>query len=53
MSNRTVTQLGAIVLMASSIVPLSAKTQTVKGNTIRGHGRGRCPDSHVDRCRTS
>ena len=33
MSNRTVTQLGAIVLMASSIVPLSAKTQTVKGNT--------------------
>ena len=27
------TQLGAIVLMASSIVPLSAKTQTVKGNT--------------------
>ena len=33
MSNRTVTQLGAIVLMASSIVPLSAKIQTVKGNT--------------------
>ena len=33
MSNRTVTQLGAIVLMAPLIVPLSAQNQMVKGNT--------------------
>ena len=33
MSNRTVTQLGAIVLMAPLMVPLSAQNQMVKGNT--------------------
>ena len=33
MSNRTVTQLGAIVLMVPLIVPLSAQNQMVKGNT--------------------
>ena len=33
MSNRTVTQLGAIVLMVSLMVPLSAQNQIVKGNT--------------------
>ena len=33
MSNRTVTQLGAIVLMVPLMVPLSAQNQMVKGNT--------------------
>ena len=33
MSNRTVTQLGAIVLMVPLMVPLSAQNQIVKGNT--------------------
>ena len=33
MSNRTVTQLGAISTMAPLMVPLSAQNQMVKGNT--------------------
>ena len=35
MSNRTVTQLGAIVLMVPLIVPLSAQNQMVRSGTRR------------------